>query len=406
MAQNVEVSAPQAVIIVRRKRGGGDDGHHGGAWKIAYADFMTAMMAFFLVMWLVNSTDEKAIVQVAAYFNPLKLSDKQASDKGLHDGTLTLQDKKNKNEKALGSASPASKDKEKNQEKAQDKGAPSAKEQDSKPLEGKREQRKKAERENGLFADPQKTLDDIAKAADVLTDQAGRLPAGAAVANHAWAGTSDPFERPTAPPLHPTAQSLEIENGTRTKARSAMASAALVPGEVLAAHNLATDRVKAEEHRMAAARADAVDIANALKKAIASLAASSPRVEVTSTPEGLLIAITDDVHFGMFAVGSAEPTPNTVVVMEQVAVIVKQRAERVIVRGHTDAKPYRSVNYDNWRLSSARAYMAYHMLLRGGISDQRILRIEGYADRQLRNAGNGVAAENRRIEILLLSGAQ
>src|SRR5256885_6638444 len=53
------------VIIVRKKKGHG--GHHGGAWKVAYADFVTAMMAFFLVMWLVTqSKDTKAAV--AGYF--------------------------------------------------------------------------------------------------------------------------------------------------------------------------------------------------------------------------------------------------------------------------------------------------------------------------------------------------
>src|SRR5262245_43342501 len=49
----------QPVIIVKKK--GGHGGHHGGAWKVAYADFVTAMMAFFLVMWLVSqSKDVKA----------------------------------------------------------------------------------------------------------------------------------------------------------------------------------------------------------------------------------------------------------------------------------------------------------------------------------------------------------
>jgi len=42
----------QPVIVVKKK--GGHGGHHGGAWKVAYADFVTAMMAFFLVMWLVG----------------------------------------------------------------------------------------------------------------------------------------------------------------------------------------------------------------------------------------------------------------------------------------------------------------------------------------------------------------
>lgn len=57
------------VIIKRKKvvRGGGG---HGGAWKVAYADFVTAMMAFFLVMWLLNATTEKQRKGLADYFNP------------------------------------------------------------------------------------------------------------------------------------------------------------------------------------------------------------------------------------------------------------------------------------------------------------------------------------------------
>lgn len=45
-------------------------GHHGGAWKVAYADFVTAMMAFFLLMWLLNATSEEQRQGIAAYFNP------------------------------------------------------------------------------------------------------------------------------------------------------------------------------------------------------------------------------------------------------------------------------------------------------------------------------------------------
>ena len=47
-----------APIIIKRVQGGGEAGHHGGAWKVAYADFVTAMMAFFLLMWLLNATTE------------------------------------------------------------------------------------------------------------------------------------------------------------------------------------------------------------------------------------------------------------------------------------------------------------------------------------------------------------
>ncbi len=63
----------QPIIIKRVKKG--EHGHHGGAWKIAYADFMTAMMAFFLLMWLLGSTSKGDLQGIAAYFNsPLKVA--------------------------------------------------------------------------------------------------------------------------------------------------------------------------------------------------------------------------------------------------------------------------------------------------------------------------------------------
>jgi chemotaxis protein MotB len=54
------------IIIIKKK--GGHGGHHGGAWKVAYADFVTAMMAFFMVMWLLNSSESKTRVAIASYF--------------------------------------------------------------------------------------------------------------------------------------------------------------------------------------------------------------------------------------------------------------------------------------------------------------------------------------------------
>ncbi len=57
-------------IIIKRKKIVKGGGHHGGAWKVAYADFVTAMMAFFLLMWLLNATTEKQRKGLADYFNP------------------------------------------------------------------------------------------------------------------------------------------------------------------------------------------------------------------------------------------------------------------------------------------------------------------------------------------------
>lgn len=60
----------QVVIIKKVKKGGGGH-HHGGAWKVAYADFVTAMMAFFLLLWLLNATTEEQRKGIAEYFSPV-----------------------------------------------------------------------------------------------------------------------------------------------------------------------------------------------------------------------------------------------------------------------------------------------------------------------------------------------
>ncbi len=59
-----------APVIIKRKKVVAGGGHHGGAWKVAYADFVTAMMAFFMLMWLLNATTEKQRKGIADYFSP------------------------------------------------------------------------------------------------------------------------------------------------------------------------------------------------------------------------------------------------------------------------------------------------------------------------------------------------
>ena len=59
-----------APVIIKRKKVIAGGGHHGGAWKVAYADFVTAMMAFFMLMWLLNATTEKQRKGLADSFSP------------------------------------------------------------------------------------------------------------------------------------------------------------------------------------------------------------------------------------------------------------------------------------------------------------------------------------------------
>ena len=74
-------------IIIKKKKAGGGDGHHGGAWKVAYADFVTAMMAFFLLMWLLNATSEEQRKGLADFFDPsLPISRVSAGGAGMLNG--------------------------------------------------------------------------------------------------------------------------------------------------------------------------------------------------------------------------------------------------------------------------------------------------------------------------------
>ena len=61
-------STKQPIIVRKRKAGG--HGAHGGAWKVAYADFVTAMMAFFLLLWLLNASSREQLRGISDYFSP------------------------------------------------------------------------------------------------------------------------------------------------------------------------------------------------------------------------------------------------------------------------------------------------------------------------------------------------
>jgi chemotaxis protein MotB len=77
-------------IIIVKKKSGGHAGHHGGAWKVAYADFVTAMMAFFLLLWLLNVTTSQQKQAIANYFDPTSVSDSTSGSGGIMGGQSML----------------------------------------------------------------------------------------------------------------------------------------------------------------------------------------------------------------------------------------------------------------------------------------------------------------------------
>jgi chemotaxis protein MotB len=79
-------------VIIKRIKKGGHGGHHGGAWKVAYADFVTAMMAFFLLMWLINTTTPEQTRGIADYFAPQSISQTVSGAGGVLGGKVMGQE--------------------------------------------------------------------------------------------------------------------------------------------------------------------------------------------------------------------------------------------------------------------------------------------------------------------------
>jgi chemotaxis protein MotB len=374
----------QEIIIVRR-RVESEEGHHGGAWKIAYADFVTAMMAFFLVLWILNSTNKDSQTIIARYFNPVKMEDFAKNKKGIRD----QQQKEEKPGVAEGEpnkAPPAGEQQGRNEERGRDP---------SKDLAAKAPMNDEA-----LFQNPYAALDQIAGKAQELRkgkDGASSGQAGGLDAFH------DPFRAP-APDVEAEAETPpppknETPDAPKPDAPKPAVAEARSNQPAPAAASAKAAAEAAEKEKAAALQQDLV------KTARTEAGDAGPRVEVVSTQEGMLISLTDKESFGMFEVGSSSPNPKLVHLMERIAQSLKDQPGAFVLRGYTDARRYKNGASDNWRLSASRAQMALYMLARGGLPESRVERVEGYADRHLKNPQRPDAAENRRIEILLRKAA-
>jgi chemotaxis protein MotB len=388
------------------------------------------MMAFFLVMWLINAADKKTIVQVAAYFNPMRLTDRFAAPKGLED--LTEMETKPTDQKGKkGFEKQIINDKQK-QEAEQDSkenignAMDEAAQKSSAAMGGKSAENQK---EQALFDNPGDLLEKLAEEAK------GSQPATAA--SQADGNVSDPFDRTNrragksqatlkpAPQAVPTAlvkpsdAAKVLPGDAKQLSQDAVKQLpAVVPPpenkfekpkeqDIVSKQTHATlDQTKKEdkthdEDKTHEKDEDAKKVALDISDAIAGVSGDLPHVEVKATPEGLLISLTDDAKFGMFEVGSAKPRPELVLIMEKIGQVLQGKQGEIVVRGHTDSRAFKSGVYDNWRLSSARAQMAYYMLVRGGVDESRVAAIEGRADRDPKIPSDTLAAPNRRIDILL-----
>ena len=81
------MAARESAVMIKKVKKVVGGGHHGGAWKVAYADFVTAMMAFFLLMWLINTTSPEQKLGIADYFAPASVSQSNSGNGGILGGT-------------------------------------------------------------------------------------------------------------------------------------------------------------------------------------------------------------------------------------------------------------------------------------------------------------------------------
>jgi chemotaxis protein MotB len=427
MSGEQEDVSSHPLVIVRRRRNV-DEPHHGGVWKIAYADFMTAMMAFFLVMWLINAADKKTIVQVAAYFNPMRLTERVATPKGLED--LTEAEPKPSDQKGNRGFEKQGEQKKKLQadEKSKEKTGEAVDEAAQKLSPAAGGKSEEALQEQALFDNPGDLLEKLADEAKAKQRAADSNPADGIPKDpfdrlNRMAGKAQPALK-LAPETEPSAagkipEAIKQPQPAPPKAEEATKQALSGPANIEASSKQdpnapakldePSKHATSEEIKVAKLREQDVaakKLEAEIGNAVSQISKELPHVEVKATSEGLLVSLTDDANFGMFEVGSAKPRPELVVAMSKIGGVLKSLSGKIFVRGHTDSRRYKSGVYDNWRLSAARAQMAYYMLVRGGISESSVVAIEGRADRDPKVPTDTEAAQNRRIDILIKEDKQ
>lgn len=396
-------------IIVVKRNGGGHGDHHGGAWKIAYADFMTAMMAFFLVMWLINAANEETKAAIAAYFNPVQLTQEKPSEKGLKDPAKDAQgEETQQRSKAVG-------------EQAKSGGTARTGDQLT-ATSGEETEYSDAD----FFENPYSVLSEIAQEVGQQANISSKGDGGAAQSGPATGAEGGEAYRDPFDPDFWTKQ-VEVKNAGNAKDGAELtAGRNTAPGKEaeqqpadgrkpveLAAEaehqdpkdgHAPGDEVQAQDQEQEEQR-QAEALQAEIRKAVGGEAGRLLEgLAVTRAEGGLLVTISEQTDAPMFAIGSAVPQKELVIAMEKIGKLLAGRQGAVAIRGHTDGRPFKDGTYDNWRLSAARAQSAYYMLVRGGLKEERVSQISGFADRRLQVPDDPYAPANRRIEILLQAG--
>ncbi|MCX7370325.1 MAG: OmpA family protein [Alphaproteobacteria bacterium] len=330
---------------MRREEGGGH-AHHGGAWKVAYADFVTAMMAFFLLMWLINATTEEQRRGIADYFNPTNVMSSSQSGSGRPFGGQTPND-----DAALMSTTGTI--------QLQTGKRPVVMDIDEDDSQTPAEPVPRREGPQGQ--------EDAENARLVI-----RTPPGALVRP----------EQPRGGPAAEPSPEQRPENVGEAELRQELA--------------------KREREAFEAA-------AEQIREAVRSdpaLTDLGRQLLIEQTPEGMRIQLVDAERQPMFALGGAAPNDRARALLQRVAQVIQRLPNTISIAGHTDSTPFRGGGErSNWDLSTERANVTRRLLVEAGVADNRIKSLAGHAERDLLIPDQPTAAANRRVSITLISQA-
>ncbi len=326
-------------VVKKVKKGGG---HHGGSWKIAYADFVTAMMAFFLLMWLLSLLNKYQLEGVAQYFKkPLKeVLNKQSS----------VVESTSKRPDEVGNT------------RYDHKGAKSDSQNAVDVSKGSQDKPENSELSTPLVSPnpltPKESQKDPASASQKLAD-----------------GNGQPI------PPQPANKNKDKDQD-KTKDH---------------------DKDEIAKQQMAQMQAVVSKMQENLNKN-PQLSEYKNMLNFKITPNGIKIELRDLKDKPMFSQGKTDFQQYAAPILSWLSSEINQYPNRLVIIGHTDALPYNGGNnYSNWELSADRANATRRELIKYGMDPNKVLRIIGDADKNLLNKQNQADPSNRRIDIMILT---
>jgi chemotaxis protein MotB len=389
MATNVN-----ELIFIKRIKKQVHQPAHGGAWKIAYADFVTAMMAFFLLMWLLNATTEDQRTAISNYFAPASVSISTSGSGGVLGGR-SIDSEGAMNSSAsrpgliLGVRTPVwgNADEESEDGEGEFSMSGAVAEHDFEGAAGSHM--------GTLDAHDQKQgagshLGNVEK--NDIKDAKGEFLARAKK-------KGGPDDKPGTSNL---AGPKEGADGAARTAGTAEERRANDSRYVNDARSNSRQYAQREQQRFDRTEA----MLNKLFAQDPKLRPYRKNLKIEQIGAGMRIQILDSHKVEMFPLGSAEMEARTNEIMAKIAESIKNLPNKIAIVGHTDATPYAAGSgYSNWELSTDRAHASRRALIAAGLPESRISTVIGKAATEPLNKADPDSPVNRRISILLLREA-